>query len=276
MVGVAGSYAITGPARGAILPIMLLVIVFGVFALTPAQSRAMSGFGVCLLAGVMVYKGATDPLRYEPVVEALHLVFTAIVVGAVSALASRLSQLRSRLVDQRQQLAAALERIQAMATRDDLTGLLNRRAAMERFTEALGALPRRSAVASVVLIDLDHFKAVNDTHGHAAGDEVLRGFAEVARASLRTHDLLARWGGEEFLLVLPGADPADAAVVLARLREELAGRTFDAAAPGLRVTFSAGVARCGGLDDVEASIARADAAMYGAKTGGRNRTELTA
>ena len=112
---------------------------------------------------------------------------------------------------------------------------------------------------------------INDRHGHAAGDAVLRRFAEAAGAEVRTGDVVARWGGEEFLVMMPGASVEQALAVLARVRARLAATAWDDIAGGLAVTFSAGVALCESELDLEPAIERADAAMYRAKEAGRDR-----
>lgn len=271
MVAISAWYAITGPARGAVMVIMMLVILFGVVALTPRRAYTLAGTGFAMLGGVMAWKGYTDPLRYDPRVEGIHLAFAAIVMLGCTALADRLRHLRARLEQQRAELARSLERIEMLATRDELTGLLNRRAASERLREAAAAGQRHPPALTLALLDLDHFKRINDTHGHAAGDEVLRRFARAAQDELRAGDLLARWGGEEFLLVLPGGLPGHARAALGRLRARLAASDWSDVAPALVVTFSAGVAECAGLADIESAIARADAGLYIAKRSGRNR-----
>jgi len=120
------------------------------------------------------------------------------------------------------------------------------------------------------MLDLDHFKQVNDTLGHAAGDAVLEGFADVARGLLREGDVLGRWGGEEFLLVLPGASPAHAQRVLARFQAAVRNTLL----PGRPVTFSAGVAAHQGAESVDTLLSRADVALYEAKHAGRDRLAL--
>jgi diguanylate cyclase (GGDEF)-like protein len=123
------------------------------------------------------------------------------------------------------------------------------------------------------MLDLDHFKRINDTYGHLAGDDVLKAFAELVRNCLRKEDLLARYGGEEFVVLLPGAAPAAAAILAERIREEVAARPFDANGRLVRVTVSQGVASEGGdtLPSLEAMLGRADEALYSAKNQGRNR-----
>jgi diguanylate cyclase (GGDEF)-like protein len=271
-VAIAWSYAITGPARGAVLLIMLIVIVFAMFRLPSRRVRQVALTGVVLIGGVMLYKSITDPLRYDPRVEAMHFLFFAIVMAACSELAVRIGRLRQRLEAQRSELGQALDRIQALATRDELTQLLNRRAMLERLQLALRE--RRSAHArlALALVDLDHFKRINDRHGHAAGDAVLRHFAAVTRQALRADDVVARWGGEEFLVMMPATNAEEAVAALDRLRESLRQAAPAAGVPlGVALSFSAGVAVCESAADLEPAIERADAAMYTAKQAGRDR-----
>jgi diguanylate cyclase len=271
-VAAAGSYAITGPARGAVMTVLLLVLVFGMFALRPHQVRWLALVAFGLLSAAMLWKSRSDPARYPPAVEAIHFVFSGIVVVGIATLSVRMSRLRARLSDQKHALAQALEQIRLLATRDELTGLVNRRH-MGTLMATEQARQRRTGQAlSLVLIDIDLFKRVNDQHGHAAGDAVLKAFADAALKGLRVSDVLSRWGGEEFLLMLPDTGEAPAQQCVERMRALLAQVNFDAVAPGLAVTFSAGLALCGHDEALDAAIERADQAMYRAKTAGRNCT----
>jgi len=271
MIGITWSYAITGPARGAVILIMILVVLFTMFELTPSKARAVAGGAFVMIGTAMVWKALTDPTRYDPRVEGMHLLFSGIVLAASSALAVRIGKLRARLQEQRAELADALERIRALATRDDLTGLANRRAAIDRMRDELAVRGRLEPLMSLALMDIDQFKLINDGHGHAVGDAVLRRFGESAQREMRLGDMLARWGGEEFLLVMPATAPTQAMAAMERVRQALRRTSFDDVAPGLVVTFSAGVSECAGERDLEAAIARADAAMYEAKRAGRDR-----
>ena len=278
MVGITWSYAITGPARGAVILIMILVVVFTMFELTPARARVVAGMAFTMLALTMVAKALTDPVRYDPRVEAMHVLFSGIVLAASYVLAVRIGRLRARLVEQRThleqqraELAEALERIRTLASRDELTGLPNRRAALERMQQELAVRARPEPMMSLAVLDIDHFKRINDNHGHAGGDAVLRRFSEHAQTLMRRGDILARWGGEEFLLVMPATTVAQGLMALGRIRQALQDVSFDDIAPAMRVTFSGGIAECLGPHDLEAAIARADAAMYQAKSAGRDR-----
>ena len=172
---------------------------------------------------------------------------------------------RAGVEGQRRDLEARAEDLIRTAEQDPLTGLANRRA-VERFCAAM-PLPDQ---VCLVLVDVDHFKEVNDAHGHPVGDAVLREVADVLSRSVRAVDRVARWGGEEFLLALPGASGELGAEAAARVRRRVQDHDWHAVAPGLRLTVSAGVA-CGPAGDLEAVLERADEAMYAAKRGGRNR-----
>ena len=270
----AGAYATSGAHRGAVMTLSTLIMLFAMFSMRPGQLRALAGFAFVLLAAVMVWKGATDPARYPPIVEAAHLISTGIVLAFVSVLAGRMGSMRLRLKRQKLDLQLALARISELATRDELTGLVNRRH-MTALVQAEQARQRRTgSVMAIALIDIDLFKRINDSHGHRTGDSVLKTFADTAREALRTTDVLARWGGEEFLLMLPETSLEQALRSIERLRVAVASEPFDTAAAGLNVTFSAGLSACEGAAPIEACIERADQAMYRAKTQGRNCTVL--
>jgi diguanylate cyclase (GGDEF)-like protein len=172
---------------------------------------------------------------------------------------------------QRKELTAALARISDMATLDELTGLANRRC-MGELLEAERERSHRSGHPwSVAILDIDHFKRVNDALGHAAGDGVLRAVAAVGAATIRRCDSLARWGGEEFVLLLRDVDPAGASLVAARLRQALQQERIVVDGAVIEVTASIGVAAHRPGEPVDATMSRADRALYAAKAGGRNR-----
>jgi len=165
--------------------------------------------------------------------------------------------------------------VERQALVDGLTGLANRRAASDALHAEAARAERLGTPLSIVLADLDGFKDVNDVHGHAVGDAVLRAFAAVLRETLRESDLAGRWGGEEFLLLLPGADEEGAVQLAERVRIALAERSVPSA-PGLRVTASFGVAEYAGETNTEELVASADGALYRAKRAGKDRVERAA
>jgi two-component system, cell cycle response regulator len=173
-----------------------------------------------------------------------------------------------------EELVVQSERLEALLFEDSLTGLSNRRFILTQLTSAVSAARRHERALSIAMIDIDHFKAINDTHGHDTGDAVLRHFADTCRARIRGQDMLGRMGGEEFLLVLPGAGTGEALGILDRLRQG-----FPAAMPAggghdLPYTFSVGVAEAMRHDDRGSVMRRADRALYAAKREGRNRTKI--
>ena len=165
--------------------------------------------------------------------------------------------------------------VERQALVDGLTGVANRRACEDALTAEIARADRLSTPLTLVLADLDDFKTINDVHGHAVGDDVLREFAAVLRATVRESDLSGRWGGEEFLLLLPGADVEGGAHFADRVRSALAERTFygKAGAP-FTVTCSFGVAQHSEGGDERELLANADHALYRAKRRGKNCVEL--
>jgi diguanylate cyclase (GGDEF)-like protein len=170
---------------------------------------------------------------------------------------------------------ARLHRIvERQALVDGLTGLPNRRQCVETLASELARLERFGGPLAVVVTDLDWFKDVNDRHGHPSGDAVLREFAQLLQESLRDVDLAGRWGGEEFLLVLPGTDLAGGARVAERIRQALAGRiVLSGDGSPIPVTASFGVAATPPASTAAELFSAADAALYEAKRNGKNRVE---
>jgi diguanylate cyclase (GGDEF)-like protein/PAS domain S-box-containing protein len=171
----------------------------------------------------------------------------------------------------------AVERLQDLATKDPLTGLANRRHFFEQAERELGLSVRHGYPMSILMIDADHFKRINDAHGHPVGDEVLRRLASTLRQQLRTTDLPARYGGEELVVLLPSTSAAGAMILAERIR--VAVRECELAVGDLRVTWtvSIGIADVRrGERTVDAIIERADAALYAAKAAGRDRTHAAA
>lgn len=166
-------------------------------------------------------------------------------------------------------------RLHQLATHDPLTGVMNARAYYERCDQLISAASRRAEGFSVLFLDLDHFKLVNDTYGHAAGDLVLKSVANTVRSSLRRSDAMGRVGGEEFSVFLPATASQQAADVAEAIRQAIERSMPDIGDHQLRVTASIGVASCEGeLQTMQAIQKQADEAMYVAKSVGRNRVSL--
>jgi diguanylate cyclase (GGDEF)-like protein len=267
IICITAAYAIAAPIRGAILTLLLVVLVFCAFALESKRSHQISAFTILLLGATMWWRLHDDPVAYPPGVEAVHFVLATSMIIAVVFLTSQFNWMRNRLKSQK----AELERI---AMRDDLTGLPNRRHMKEVLAEEEKRHRKGSNTLCLALLDIDHFKSINDTYGHAAGDDILRGFAEQIKGMLRLNDVLARWGGEEFLMVLPNTGEDDAMLVLERVKLHLGAIPVEAFGTHLRITFSSGVAAMELNETIIDTIRRADKAMFRAKSLGRNRVCL--
>jgi two-component system cell cycle response regulator len=180
---------------------------------------------------------------------------------------------KKRLRDENKRLLRELE---ALSRTDALTGVLNRRSFDQALAQEVARARRYGTALGVVMLDIDHFKKINDTHGHLAGDGILRAFARVVAGQLREGDTLFRYGGEEFVALLPHADLKGTLSVAERLVEAVGAVPIRLGSTMVEVTTSAG---CGALSDVDADgpslVARADSALYEAKSRGRNRVEAS-
>lgn len=276
--------AVLGQGLGPLFVCITLIVVITISSMMPASVRVLSiavvaGFFVTLFPQTIYFYGILGPL---PVIATLILPPSLLWMTDLQA-----KQAKAALVNEleKEQLAInlekALKKSDYLARHDSLTGLLNRRAFQWKLEEVRQQQP--NAEISIILIDLDHFKAVNDNFGHDIGDAVLISTATLINSIMRPSDFsarcdeaAARWGGEEFIIALIGCPIEAAAAVSERLRARIAGH-IDAQWPeGLSVSGSFGVATWNAQDTLATGIAKADKAMYQAKVSGRNRVELAA
>ncbi len=267
------AYMIAGEVRSSVLMLVALVLVFGMFSLKAFEVVILGIFTVVSLGIIMAGMALHDP-KLDTRLEFIRFVLAAGTLPAVSGVAYYVSQMRARLIEQKGELAHAFALLQEVASRDDLTRLVNRRHMQQRIDEEASMQLRSGEPFCLALIDLDHFKRVNDQHGHAVGDQVLKEFAEAALQALRKTDVLARWGGEEFLLLLPNEHPDSAQAALMRIAKCLRTHQHGPGASGLPVTFSAGLTDHPSGEPLRETLERADEALYAAKAQGRNRTEV--
>jgi diguanylate cyclase (GGDEF)-like protein len=269
----AWGYSFAAQAHTMAMIIIAVVLMFGMFGLTSRQVIWMAVYVLALFGTVMALTAQHDPEHYPPGAEAVNFAMLCIMVVGVAILTHRLHRMRDRLRSQKLELEAALAHIHRLATHDDLTGLVNRRHMQELLENERMRLERSEQDWCVALIDLDHFKAVNDAHGHAIGDEVLRALSRHAHTLIRRTDVLARWGGEEFVLLLPNTPMSMAATSLERLREHFHGNPLHVQGMDLPVSFSAGLTEHLRGETIAQTLERADKLCYQAKTLGRNRVE---
>lgn len=277
LLAISFAYITLDPSeRGMVLVLIALVIVFGMYTHAPRLSVMNGVLAMVLLGAAMGVLSSVDPTYYPPQLELLRF---GVMLGSLPVLiftAYLISSWRQRLSTQRRELQQALDQVQQLATRDALTGLYNRRHMQEKLAYAAQRFQRYGERFTVALIDLDHFKRINDEHGHVVGDQALMAFASAASMVLRDTDTLARWGGEEFLFLMPNTSPQKATIALDRVRDALASVTVSQVAPQLRLRFSAGLALCLGQEGTDATLERADQALYQAKSAGRHRSVVAA
>lgn len=215
--------------------------------------------------GVFLVRRTRDQQPFGPT----DMEFAQDVINAAVAVIQRAQVVESTMADN--------ARLEQLAHTDALTQLLNRRALAERITAEMERALRYDSSLALLMIDLDHFKRVNDTFGHLVGDDVLRDVAALLTKTIRNTDMVARYGGEEFLVLLPETDDTGAATFAERIRAAVEGHDFGGGAGQyLRLTTSVGVATfpAARIESVEDLFARADAALYRAKADGRNRVRL--
>jgi diguanylate cyclase len=256
----------------AFLAVLFLIFAFGTLRMTSSQAMLTWGLATCGLA--LVFLASDLPIGLPVTTQlqrAASMLCFVLVIGQCAFLGLFGATLR-KILDQRSiELKAAYRRIEELAELDELTGSYNRRCITRLLDVEIEKSRQTSTPCAIALIDLDWFKRINDAHGHPVGDEVLRTFAITIFANIRPVDCFGRYGGEEFLLLLPGTDGEAASRMLDRLRSIVADLDWSAFSPGMRVTISAGVVTLRDNDTADTFLVRADSALYSAKAQGRNR-----
>ena len=197
-------------------------------------------------------------------------------IDELNELKTSMQEANMHLVQKNEALIGAQKRLELLAVKDEMTGLYNRRYIIDLLNKSLAEFSRYREDFVVVLADIDFFKKINDTYGHAAGDEVIKGFASLLKLEIRKIDTIARYGGEEFLMVLPKTNAHKAEKIVQRLCDIVAGKPYQFNGQQVKVTASFGLAEYVAGDTVEKLIDRADQALYRAKTAGRNNVKVFA
>jgi diguanylate cyclase (GGDEF)-like protein len=256
----------------AFLSVLFLIFGMGALRITSRQALVAWTITVAGLAPIFLLTSAPIGLPVGSGTERLAAMLCFVLtIGQCAFVGLYGSSLRKMLYDRSSELKAAYKRIEELAELDELTGSFNRRCIMRMLEDEITRAHRINAPCSVALIDLDWFKRINDGFGHPTGDEVLRTFAITMFANIRSIDKFGRYGGEEFLLVLPDTPGDAAARLLDRLRAIIADLDWSAFSPSMQVTISAGVATLRPDENPDIFLARADSALYAAKARGRNR-----
>src|SRR5437868_8739905 len=267
------AFAYIAPEVGMMFLCTLFVVFnFGSLRSTPRQTAIFWTAMALGLAGLFLLTDKPISMPHGTYLErfATMSVFV-LTIGRCMFLGIFSNAMRQSLYQSGLKLKQAYKRIEELAELDELTGSFNRRCIIRMLDDEIARAHRSQTPCSVALIDLDWFKRINDAYGHPTGDEVLRTFAITVFANIRSFDRFGRYGGEEFLLVLPDMDADRAMRALDRLRAIIADLDWSAFSPGMRVTMSAGVAALNPNETSDIFLARADSALYAAKAQGRNR-----
>ena len=253
-------------ARGALMMFLLVIVFFGMFQLTTMEVLAMGGLSSIAYALIIALLAVNRPERVNLSLEWVQWIALTATLAVLCPLVGYVSNVRRRLSE-------SLRTIRDMANRDALTGAYNRHHLEETLERDIARCERGGPPFLLLMLDIDHFKTINDTHGHLAGDEALRAIALGVSSVLRKADYLARYGGEEFVVVLSHYNGAVPHASCERIREHV--QSLQVAPLGAtRLSVSIGASLCQRTDTVSSILSRADTALYRAKRNGRNRVEL--
>jgi diguanylate cyclase len=253
----------------ALVPFVLIAFSFGIFRLSTAVLVLLAVGCLGAYFGIIVAHGNDDGFMFEFHTDLMQWCVLALSLPGMILVGKQIQNLRQLLRTTRYQL----EHYEEKSVRDELTGLYNRRQIQTELERAKQQANTNGAPFSICLIDIDHFKEINDHNGHLAGDAILREFAHVARNSIRDTDMLGRYGGDEFLQILPDTEVKGAVMHAERLRVYAHFIDFQNVLEQKNISLSIGVAQYRSGDHITDLIARADAALYKAKQLGRNRVE---
>ncbi|WP_372867927.1 GGDEF domain-containing protein [Pseudomonas sp.] len=244
--------------------LMFIPALFLSMPLRGALAALVSLWGFYVVLDVVMWTG--EPL--QPISRDALLAVHLFNLSVVFAMFSYLSFFYLKIV------SSAQRKLRKMAATDPLTGLLNRRHIIDLAERELARFQRNLHPIGLLLLDIDHFKSINDNHGHEIGDKVLVDVANCIKAVLRNHDLIARWGGEEFLAVLPDTNLEQARASAERVRQALMQQRWCFDGKTVALTISVGVSEFQEGDELKSAINRADKALYRCKDDGRNRVEV--
>lgn len=265
------AYALIEKSRLLAMQWMCLLLIFDMHRLSQRQVYAATSAATVGLVGIAAYDLLRFPDRYHVAGELINIGMAAITMPLLVLMSTFARRVRQQQQAQKAEMARALAQMEALSIRDALTGAYTRRHIQSLMEEECLRSQRTQRPFSVVMLDIDHFKKINDAFGHAAGDAVLADFTECVRRAVAHHHQLGRWGGEEFVLLMPETDLAQALQAMQRAQDAVGRHDWARHAPGLAVTFSAGVQEHATGARLEDSLNAADQALYAAKAQGRDR-----
>ncbi len=248
---------------------LFAISVFGFMA--PNRNAFLLCWTIVLIGSAIVIVVAGPRIEIPTATLAGQALTWGVVVGALARcmwLVNIVHSLLQHIREKHAALSAALARIEILASKDELTGLDNRRSLTQMLGEQIALHERTGLSLSVAMLDIDHFKRINDEFGHGVGDQVLRIFSELAADALRTTDRLGRYGGEEFMVVLPATSAQEADGPMQRIRDAITDHDWSGVVPGVTVTIGATEYRRG--ESIDELVRRADQALYRGKDAGRN------
>lgn len=261
-------------------PFLLMATVAMLFGILALSLRRMLMLGGIVMASYLLMLAALylwAPARLDLRIEIVMVVAYGFVLVQIASLGSYIAGLRDKLRQKNAALTETMAELKVLATRDSLTRLPNRRTAMLQLQRELSRTERRDQSGDslcVALLDVDHFKLVNDDHGHQAGDEVLRTLSDTMSSAMRDGDFVARFGGEEFLIILPETTLEGGKATAERLRQTIADTAHNALPQASQITVSIGLAVHVDGRRIEETLGLADRALYDAKHRGRNQVSV--
>lgn len=262
-----------GHVRSIFIIILVVAVIYGILELNTRRFLMVCLWIFSLYCIMLLALWRKKPETLDWSLELIQMVAFGLTLLSMSIVGGYISNLREKLRSRNQELQKAIEKIDRLVNIDPLTGVDNRRRLFEVLTQETNRCNRGDNAFSVCLLDVDHFKKTNDEHGHLAGDEILRTLSRKVCKNIRNIDTFGRYGGEEFLLILPQTGLLGAATKAEKVRSQIAAFRFPEISPDLRITVSIGVAEYRRSEDIDTTLLRADRALYAAKANGRNRVE---
>jgi diguanylate cyclase (GGDEF)-like protein len=265
--------ASAGTQGSALLPMVMLPFVFAMFRFGTRALLVLSVLVVAVYAGILQAQGALLGAGARGQASLAILLILGLTLVTFSLVGGTIATLRHDLARGKRQLEEAIRQTEHLAMHDEVTGVYNRRYLEQRLSGEVRRAQRDGTALSICLLDLDRFKEVNERFGRAAGDAVLIAFAQAVSGMLREADCLGRWGGEAFIILMPGVDFEDAHRAGERVCAAQRALEIPGLPPGFAVTVSAGVATYRESESANVLLQRADTALYRAKVAGRDRVE---